>query len=76
MIVAVPADMPVTEPFDDPTVAMAVAELVQVPPVVVLVHIWDEPTQIGVIPVIVCVIGAVIATVFVPVLTQPPVVTE
>ena len=53
MTVAVPAEMPVTEPFDDPTVAMAVAELVHVPPVVVLVQVWDEPIQIGVVPVMV-----------------------
>ena len=52
-MVAVPADTPVTVPFDDPTVAIEGDELVHVPPVVVLVQIWDEPTQIGVVPVIV-----------------------
>jgi len=53
VIVEVPADTPVTVPFDDPTVAIEVAELVHVPPVVVLVHVWDEPIQIGVVPVMV-----------------------
>ena len=52
-MVAVPADTPETVPFDDPTVAMAVEELVHVPPVVVLVQVWDKPTQIGVVPVMV-----------------------
>lgn len=74
MIVAVPADTPVTVPVDNPTEAIAVAELVHAPPVVVLVHVCDEPIQIGVVPVIVWVIGAVMVTVFVAVLTQPPVV--
>ena len=53
MIVAVPADMPETTPVDDPTVATEVAELDHVPPVVVLIHVWDEPIQIGVVPVMV-----------------------
>jgi len=53
VIVAVPADIPVTTPVEDPTVATEVAELDHVPPVVVLVQVWDEPTQIGVVPVIV-----------------------
>jgi len=76
VIVAVPADTPVTVPFDEPTVAIDVAELVHVPPVVVLVQVWEEPIQIGVVPVIVCVTGAVMVTVFVAVLTQPFTVTE
>jgi len=52
-MVDVPADTPVTVPLDDPTVAIEVAELVHVPPVVVLVQVWEEPAQIGVVPVIV-----------------------
>jgi len=75
-MVEVPAEIPVTVPFDDPTVATVVAELVQEPPVVVLVHVWDEPIHIGVVPVMVCAVGAVIVTVFVAVFTHPPTVTE
>jgi len=63
-------------PFDDPTVAIVVAELVHVPPVVVLVHVWLEPIQIGVVPVMVWATGAVMVTVFVAVFTHPPTVTE
>ena len=66
MIVAVPADMPVTVPFDDPTVAIDAAELDHVPPVVVLVQVWDEPMQIGVVPDIFWVIGFPIVTVALP----------
>jgi hypothetical protein len=72
----VPADTPVTKPLAAPTVATAGFALDHVPPVVVLVQICDEPVQIGVVPVIVCAIGAVIVTVFVAVLTQPPTVIE
>jgi len=68
--------MPVTVPFDDPTVAIAVALLVQLPPEVVLVHVWDEPMQMGVVPVIVWATGALIVTVFVAELIQPSIVTE
>ena len=52
-MVDVPADTPKTTPVVEPTVATAVAELVHVPPVVVLVQVWEEPAQIGVVPVIV-----------------------
>jgi len=76
VMVAFPADTPVTVPFEAPTVATAVDELVHVPPLVVLVHVWDEPTHIGVVPVIVCAIGAVMVTVCVAVLTHPPMATE
>jgi hypothetical protein len=50
--------------------------LVHVPPGVVLVQTAVEPTHKGVVPVIVCAIGAVIVTVFVAVLTHPPTFTE
>jgi len=75
-ITDVPAETPVTTPFDDPTVATAGASLDHVPPVVVLVQVCDDPVQTGVMPVMVCTTGAVTVTVFVPVLTQPPMVTE
>jgi len=45
--------MPVTTPLVAPIVAMPGVSLVQVPPVVVLVQVWEEPAQIGVVPVIV-----------------------
>ena len=64
-----------TVPFDDPTVAIEVAELDQVPPVVVLVHVWEEPAQTGVVPEMVCNVGAVTEIVLVPVLTHAPAVT-
>ena len=67
---------PVTTPVPEPTVATAGVPLVQVPPPVVLVHVWLEPIHIGVAPVIVCAVGPDIVTVWVAVLTQPPVVTE
>jgi len=71
-----PADMPVTSPVPVPIAATAGVSLDHVPPVVVLVQSCDAPVHIGVIPVIVCVMGAVIVTVLVAVLTQPPIVTE
>jgi len=52
-MVDVPADTPKTTPVVEPTVATAVAELVHVPPVVVLVQVSEEPTQIGDVPLIV-----------------------
>lgn len=72
----VPAATPFNKPVDDPMVATPVDELVQVPPLVVLVHNAEELIHIGVVPEIVCAIGAVIVTSFVAVLTQPPMVTE
>lgn len=56
--------------------ATAGVSLDHVPPDVVLVHVSEEPIQTGVAPVIVCVTGAEIVTVFVAVLTHPPMVTE
>jgi len=50
---AFPADIPATRPEDAPTLAMAGMSLVQVPPVVVHVHVCEEPVQIGVVPLIV-----------------------
>jgi len=76
VITDVPAETPVTTPFDDPTVATAGASLVHVPPEVVLVQVCDDPIHTGVIPVMVCTKGAVTVTVLVAVLTQPPIVTE
>jgi len=75
VINAVPALIPVMVPEAEPAVAIAVAELVHVPPVVVDVHVWDDPVQTGVVPLIVCVMGDEIVTIFVPVLTHPPIVT-
>jgi len=63
-------------PFVAPTAAIPGVPLVHVPPVVVLVQVWEEPVQTGVIPVMVCDTGAVIVTVFVAVFTQPPRETE
>jgi len=75
VITAVPAVTPVTMPEYAPTVATEGDPLVQDPPEVVLVHVCEEPTQMGVVPVMVCATGVVTVTVFVPVLTHPPVVT-
>jgi len=75
-ITAVPAVTPVTMPVDASTVAMAGAVLVHVPPVVVHVHVWDDPIHTGVVPVIVCGIGAVMVTIFEAVLVHPSMVTE
>jgi len=75
-ISAVPAVTPVSSPDAASIVATAGVSLVHVPPDVVLVHVSEEPIQTGVAPVIVCATGAEIVTVFVAVLTHPPVVTE
>jgi len=56
----------VITPVDDPAVATEVAELDHVPPVVVLVHVWEEPLQIGVVPDIFWVTGFPIVTVALP----------
>ena len=76
MITAVPDATPVTTPLAEPTVAIPVLLLDHVPPLVVLLHVADDPLQITVDPAIVCGVGAVIVTVFVAVLTQPLTVTE
>jgi hypothetical protein len=51
-MVAVPVATPVTTPVLDATVATAVFELVQVPPVVVLARVVVDPTQVVAVPVI------------------------
>jgi len=76
VIKAVPAVTPVTTPFKAPMTAIPEAELVHVPPVVVLAQVCDVPMQTGVVPVMVWEIGAVMVTVFVAVFTQPPKVNE
>jgi len=63
-------------PVDASTVAMAGVALVHVPPEEVLVQVWDDPMQTGVIPVMVCGIGAVMVTIFEAVLVHPSMVTE
>ena len=72
VMVDVPADTPVTKPVVEPAVATAVAELDQVPPVVVLVHVWEEPTQIGVVPVMFWATGVVMVTAALPCAPQHP----
>ena len=52
-MLAVPADTPVTTPVDASTVATAVLELFQVPPVAVSASVVVEPVQTAVVPVIV-----------------------
>ena len=72
----VPADTPVTKPVTASTVATAGVALDQAPPAVVLVQVAVPPTlHNGVVPVMVCAIGAVTVTVLVVVLTQPPTFT-
>ena len=44
-MVAVPAAIPVTIPDEDPTVAMLVVELLQVPPLVASVNVIVEATH-------------------------------
>jgi len=53
MMTDVPEDRPVITPVDVPAVATAGLPLVHVPPDDVPVHVCDEPTQMGEIPVIV-----------------------
>ena len=52
-MVAVPAATPVTMPVDDPTVAMEVLPLVQVPPLTVLLKVDVVPGHSEVVPLIV-----------------------
>ena len=61
--------------MDASTVAMAGVALVHVPPEEVLVQVWDDPMQTGVIPVMVCAMGSVMVTIFVPTFAHPPIVT-
>lgn len=70
----VPAVNPVTRPLPAPTAAIPGIELDHVPPDVVDAHVVEDPTHKGVVPVMVWFSGAVMVTVFVAVLTQPPVV--
>ena len=51
-MVGTPADTPVTTPVDEPTVAIAVLLLLQVPPVVASLIIIEEPVHTVVRPVI------------------------
>jgi len=75
VIIAVPADIPTISPVIDPANAIDGTELVHVPPPVVAVQVVVEPIQIGVVPLIVCAIGAETETVFDAVFKHPPTVT-
>jgi len=55
---------------------MEVILLAHVPPLVVPDQVCEEPIHIGVVPVIICAIGAVIVTVRVAVFIHPPTITE
>ena len=74
MITDVPTAIPVTKPVDASMVALDGVPLDQVPPIVELVHVAVPPIHNGVVPVMVCAVGAVIVTVFVAVFIQLPVV--
>ena len=62
-------------PVEGSMVATEVVALDHVPPVVVLDHVAELPCQIGVVPVIVCGVSAVMVTSLVAVFTQPLTVT-
>ena len=51
-MLAVPAVTPLTMPFDEPTVATAVFELVQIPPVVASVKVVVPLVPTVVVPII------------------------
>jgi hypothetical protein len=51
VIVAVPADAPVTVPLDEPTVAIVGLADVHIPPIGVALSVDDEPTQACAVPV-------------------------
>lgn len=51
MIVAVPAETPVTTPVPEPTVAIPVAEELHVPPDVPSLSVVVEPAHIAALPV-------------------------
>ena len=72
-MVAVPALTPVTTPVDAFTVAIAVLEVLQVPPPVAFVKVELEPTQAEAVPVIVPADGSAfsITTVAAEVAVQP-----
>lgn len=65
VIVTLPADTPVTNPFDELTVAILVFELLQVPPAVALFRLVVEFTQTLVVPVIAAGRGLTVADVVV-----------
>jgi hypothetical protein len=67
---ALPAAIPVTTPLAEPTVAVAVLLLLQVPPVAALLSVVAPPTQSDAVPVLVP--GAAL-TVTVTTLRQPDV---
>ena len=52
MMITLPAVTPVTVPVSEPTLAIAVLLLVQVPPPVVVLSVVDEPAQTDEAPVI------------------------
>ena len=49
---AVPTPTPVTTPLDEPTVAIPVLPLLQVPPAVASERVTDKPKHMVVVPVI------------------------
>ena len=55
MILTPPADTPCTIPDDEPTVAVAILELLQAPPAVASVKVIFAPTHTEVGPVIVAI---------------------
>jgi len=71
----VPAAIPVTKP-EAFTVATPGIELVQVPPLVVLLHVAVVPIHSDGVPVIVWAVSADIVTVREAVFVHAPVVTE
>jgi len=72
----VPATTPDNKPLAALIVAVAGEELVHVPPLVVLVQVAVEPTHRGVVPFIVCAVGAETLTVLVAVFIHPLIDTE
>ena len=60
VIVEFPADAPDTIPVVAPIVAIPVALLTQVPPVVVLVRVLDPPIQVLKVPVIALTVGMLV----------------
>src|ERR1043165_5726673 len=51
-MVALPANTPPTTPVDEPTVAVAISLLLQVPPVVVLLRVVTPPSHTLAVPVV------------------------
>lgn len=50
-MLALPVAIPVTTPVDEPTVAIEVVPLLQVPPVVALLKVVEPPTHSSAVPV-------------------------